>query len=211
MAPEEWTLLAPPHNLSQQVRHTYRAATTEIQTDIGLWIQLFLDKTLGGMGLVCSPVEGSGICGYQTIINLKAGRLPVNFRTLKTKTLDFLNTNNKVICLLIQRAGGVSENMDTFMQRIQHSLITDSLITDGANANHNTLQPTAWKLETTIIIVIHDTFDFHEIELTGRRPWCGNTTTPAAQPIHIAYCRHQRFSLYDAQYKPVTATSMRLA
>jgi hypothetical protein len=50
-------------------------------------------------------------------------------------------------------------------------------------------------------IVIHDIFDFHKINLIGGSPWSIDTTASTEPQIHIAYRRHQIFSLYDAEYK----------
>jgi hypothetical protein len=91
----------------------------------------FFDKKLGEVGLVCSPVEARGNCGYQAII--KSACIPHNFLTLKRETLDFFNANNKAI-LQFQRAGWVTEDMDTFSQRIQHSLITDWVYANHADS-----------------------------------------------------------------------------
>ena len=137
----------------------------------------FLDKKLEEDGLVCSPVNSRGDDGYEAVI--KAGNLHVQFRTLKTETLNFFNKNNKAIRLQFQRAGGVSENMENFMQRVLHRLTTD-----GVYANQNTLQPTAWKLERTI--VIHDIFDFTQNQPARPPTWSIDNTASTAPPIHIA-------------------------
>ena len=150
-----------------------------------------LDEQLRTGGLVCTQVNSRGDCGYEAII--KAGVLADSFRTLKNKTLLFVRANEKSIRRQIHRAGGITENMDTFMQRIQHDLTTD-----GKYANNYTLQLVAWTLERTI--VIHDTFDFHQIELSGQRPWSTASPASIAHPIHIAYRQHRMFSLYDAEY-----------
>jgi hypothetical protein len=66
-------------------------------------------------------------------------------------------------------------------------------------ANRNTLKLIAWMLNS--IIVFHEIFDFCEINLICRSPWSIDATASTATPIHIAYCRHQIFSLYAAEYK----------
>jgi hypothetical protein len=152
----------------------------------------FLDKTLEGEGLVCSSVNSRGDCGYEAIV--KAGKYQGDFRTLKTKTLAFVRSNNTAIRLQFQNAGGVTQNMENVMTQIQQSLLTD-----GEYANQNTLQLIAWMLNRNI--VIHDIFDFHKINLIGRSPWSIDTTASTEPQIHIAYRRHQVFSLYDAEYK----------
>jgi hypothetical protein len=86
--------------------------------------------------------------------------------------------------------------MDVFMQRIQHDLTTD-----GEYADNYTLQLVAWNLERKI--VIYDTFDFHQIELSGQRPWSTANSASIAHPIYIAYRQHRKFSLYDAEYNPL--------
>ncbi len=48
---------------------------------------------------------------------------------------------------------------------------------------------------------VRDIFNFHKINLIGRSPWSIDTTASTEPQIHIAYRRHQVFSLYDAEYK----------
>jgi hypothetical protein len=131
------------------------------QTAAGTWTldTTFLDTRLEAEGKICSPVDSRGDCGYEAII--KAGRLSVDFHTLKTETLTFVQANDRAIRSQFERAGGVTGSMDDFMLRIRHDLATD-----GVYANHHTLQLVAWKLERTI--VIHDIFDFHQISLSGQ-------------------------------------------
>jgi hypothetical protein len=105
-----------------------------------------------------------------------------------------VHTNDRSIRTQFRRAGGVTENMDAFMRSIQHDLKTD-----WAYANNYTLQLVAWKLERPI--VIHDIFDFHQIELSGQLPWSTDSPASIAHSIHIANRRHRMFSLYDAEYK----------
>ena len=151
-----------------------------------------LDEQLKTEDLVCAQVNSRGDCGYEAII--KAGFLAENFRALKKATLHLVRTNERSIRRQFHSAGGITENMDAFMQRIQ-----DDLTTDGKYADNHTLQLVAWNLERTI--VIHDTFDFHQIELSGQRPWSTASPASTAHPIHIAYRQHKMFSLYDAEYK----------
>jgi hypothetical protein len=61
------------------------------------------------------------------------------------------------------------------MRSIQHDLKTD-----GAYANNYTIQLVAWKLERPI--VIHDIFDFHQIELSGQLPWSTDSPLPLHTP-----------------------------
>ena len=156
-----------------------------------------LDEQLKTAGLVCAQVNSRGDCGYEAII--KAGVLTGNFRALKDKTLQFVRTNERSIRIQLvpfQRSGEIAENMDVFMQRIQHDLTTD-----GKYADNYTLQLVAWTLQRTI--VIYDTFDFHQIELRGQHPWSTDNPASIAQPIYIAYRQHRMFSLYDAEYNPL--------
>jgi len=150
-----------------------------------------LDEQLKTGGLVCAQVNSRGDCGYEAII--KAGALAESFRALKNETLHLVRTNERSIRRQFHRAGGITQNMDAFMQRIQHDLTTD-----GEYADNHTLQLVAWNLERTI--VIHDTFDFHQIELSGQRPWSTASPASIAHPIHIAFRQHRMFSLYDAEY-----------
>jgi len=153
-----------------------------------------LDEQIKTAGLVCAQVNSRGDCGYEAII--KAGVLTGNFRALKNETLQFVRTNERSIRRQFHRAGGITENMDVFMQRIQHDLTTD-----GKYADNYTLQLVAWNLERKI--VIYDTFDFHQIELSGQRPWSTANSASIAHPIYIAYRQHRKFSLYDAEYNPL--------
>jgi hypothetical protein len=90
-----------------------------------------LDEQRKTEGLVCTQVNSRGDCGYEAII--KAGFLAENFRALKKATLHLVRTNERLIRRQFHSSGGITENMDAFMQRIQ-----DDLTTDGKYADNHT-------------------------------------------------------------------------
>ena len=114
LAEDEWMQFAllhsSQHKASQhwQVNHSYGLLRSHYNQNADGNRTLdttFLDKTLEGKGLVCSSVNSRGDCGYEAIV--KAGNFQGDFRTLKTKTLAFVRSNNTAIRLQFQNAGGL--------------------------------------------------------------------------------------------------------